>query len=132
MRAVLLIILGGFGVAVFGMAITSREWKSIGAADDGTEVLLNIPSIQNNGNDRAAWIKLMPARNTAGKGDKSVSYRLMHLRFQCRDDTYATDGDIIYYANGTRRKAPPSVTLVPEPIPPGTLVSWEKRVICDR
>jgi hypothetical protein len=109
------------------------EWVSVLTMSDGSkEVFVDVSSIHAVGGGRRAWFKhVFAAKYAPSMSGKVIAYVLSRDAFNCDDETYRLEGDLIHFVDGTDRRPPPSdVSTGWQPVAPDTLFDIEMRFIC--
>jgi hypothetical protein len=110
----------------------ASEWVSLGKPDGKIEVFVDVSSIQVTDIVRRAWIKYVPEHHTARGVLRAahtwLDYQLLHVRYDCSEQTSSTDAATEYYEDGTHHAASGAAPWTP--VPPDTVLSVEMQFIC--
>lgn len=109
---------------------------SLGKTVDGKlETFADVSDIKVAGNIRRVWLKGVVSPHTekgpASDSGKWVAYRINRLAFNCDDEEYRMDANIIYYDDGTNFTASPgSLSALWESVPPDTALHVAMAFTC--
>ena len=112
----------------------ASNWVTIGESDDGLiETFIDVSSIRIEGDVRRAWFK--PVYKTHTKkhtsNGKYWSYAVLKQAFNCTEEMYRVEADIIHYEDGAFESEPAEDYPKPwAPVPPDTLGSVIIQFIC--
>jgi hypothetical protein len=118
-------------------AASASEWVQVVQGTDGATFQVDVSSIRIEGEVRRAWMKNIYARHKMkGHGEnakKFVSYTLMHLAFNCPDQSMEADALMAYFEDGssyTGNISDLAQFATWSPVPPDTALSSVMQSVC--
>jgi hypothetical protein len=114
----------------------AADWVSLTKSADGlSEHFVDISSIRIAGAVRSVWTKQVFAphttRGVAEDAKKRESYQLMHLVFNCSEETWRGESATVYFDDGTNWSDLNGIYRTTwQSTPPDTVLSVQMKAVC--